>query len=81
VKDKATALAAYANAKGADEVAAIAQEIKLRSERKAGQFLREMPDAKTGPKQLGVMLTPNSILTLKELGIEKLLKDKEKEGK
>jgi N6-adenosine-specific RNA methylase IME4 len=71
IHDKAAALLAYSNAKGADEVAAIAQEIKLRSERKAGQFLKEMPDAKTGPKELGVSMTPNSIPTLKELNIDK----------
>ena len=56
IRDAAVAAQAYAVAKGADEAAQIAQEIKLRSERKAGGFLKEMKELKAGrPKNTDTM--------------------------
>lgn len=44
IRSQAVAMQAYAIAKGADEVAQLAMEIKLRAERKAGEFLKEMKE-------------------------------------
>lgn len=44
VRSKAVALRAWASAKGDDETESIAQEVKLRAERKAGEFLIEMKE-------------------------------------
>lgn len=38
-------MVAYASAKGAEEVAQVAQEVKLRAERKAGEFLADMRES------------------------------------
>jgi hypothetical protein len=46
VRDKATAIAAYARAKGADDAHSLALELKSRAERKAGQFTKEIPREK-----------------------------------
>ena len=43
IRDKAMVASAYADAKGASEVANIAKEVQLRAERKAGEFLRSVP--------------------------------------
>ncbi len=68
VRDAAVAAYAYATAKNADELAQDAMELKLRSERKAGGFLKETELNKGRPKKEGhdVPLLP----TLKELGIK-----------
>lgn len=42
IHDQAVAMQAYASARGADDLAMMAVEVKLRSERKAGEFLQEM---------------------------------------
>jgi len=68
IRDMAVAAQAYATAKGADEAAQMALEIKLRSERKAGVFIKTRPKAKTGPK-LPDTLSGNSNPTLKQLGV------------
>ena len=48
-------------------------EIKLRAERRAGELLAEMGDAKTGPKtELGNTMLLNSVSTLSDLGITRM---------
>jgi pyocin large subunit-like protein len=63
---------AYAVAKGSDELAQMAMEIKLRAERKAGQFLADMKEAGTlgdGKfKTVGHDVPPQ--VQLKDLGVE-----------
>jgi hypothetical protein len=44
IRDMAVAANAWATARGADEAAQMAMEIKLRAERKAGQFLADMKE-------------------------------------
>ncbi len=44
IRDAAVAAHAYAKAKNADEAAQMAMELKLRSERRAGEFLQEMKE-------------------------------------
>jgi DNA modification methylase len=44
IRDAAVAAHAWATARGADEAAQMAMEIKLRAERKAGEFLKEMKE-------------------------------------
>ena len=71
IRDAATAAAAYAAAKGADEAAQMAQEIKLRSERKAGQFIIEYKEQgliKRGNPQLSHDVT---FVKLADYGIER----------
>lgn len=72
IRDRASAIAAYARARGADEAHLIALEIKLRAEYRAGRFLKEMEKAK------GTLLRGNNLLPrekelprLKDLGIDK----------
>jgi len=48
-----------------------ATEIRLLAERQMGEFLKQMPDSKTGPKKLGNEAEPNSVPTLAEIGITK----------
>lgn len=72
VRDRASAVEAYARARGADRAQRLALELKLRAERKAGGFLREMPRVK--PKDTlrrGDTMSPRDGPTLKDLGIEK----------
>jgi len=69
IRSQAMAIQAYASAKGADEAANLAVEIKLRSERKAGTFLKEMPKAE-GHK-FGAGSTKLGPPALKDLGISK----------
>ena len=45
IRDKAMAMSAYAGAQGASDAANLAKEVQLRAERKAGEFLRDMPKA------------------------------------
>ena len=45
-----------------------AARIRIMSERKAGELLAKMENAKTGPKQLGDTVSPNS---LESMGIDK----------
>lgn len=67
IRDRATAMQAYANAKGADEAQQMALEIKLRAERKAGQFLKEQPRQEKGrPKK------SNNSLHLSDLGVTRM---------
>ena len=44
IRSQASAVEAYAVAKGSDELAQMAMEIKLRAERKAGQFIAYMKE-------------------------------------
>ena len=48
-----------------------AGEIRTLAERQMGEFLKQMPNSKTGPKQLGPAAEPNSVSTLAEIGITK----------
>lgn len=48
-----------------------ATEIRLLAERQMGEFLKQMPNSKTGPKQLGAGSEPNSVPTIAEIGITK----------
>lgn len=68
VRDVAVAAHAYATARGADEVAQAAVEVKLRAERKAGEFLQEMPKHNGGrpPKTYDKV---SEVLSLPEMGI------------
>jgi len=60
IRDAAVAAQAYATAKNADEASQLAVEIKLRAERKAGEFLRDDPNIGSGKGS-----------TLEPLGIDK----------
>ena len=74
VIDKMSAAAAYARAKGAFEAYNLALEIKLRAERKAGEFLANMKDegdirqGQHGRESNNLLLSPSS---LSDLGIDK----------
>ena len=72
IRSMATAAHAYATAQGADEAAQIALEIKLRSERKAGVFLKTQPKASGVRLGGNKMLPPNNAPTLAELGVTKI---------
>lgn len=48
-----------------------AAEIRTLAERQMGAFLKQMPNSKTGPKQLGSEAEPNSVPTIAEIGITK----------
>jgi hypothetical protein len=70
IRDQAEALRVYAKAASDSlEAANAAAEIKLRAERKAGEMLANMENAKTGPKELRNTPLHNS---LNELGIERM---------
>src|SRR5579872_1142924 len=69
VMDKATAIAAYSRAKGANGVHQQALELKLRAERKAGQFLKDTPKQRPGEyKRLHHATVQPS---LREIGIDR----------
>ena len=70
IRDKAMAMSAYADAQGASEASNIAKEIQLRAERKAGEFLRDMPKQKPGEYQRShdVTVAPS----LDDIGISKM---------
>lgn len=71
IRDIAVSAHAYATAKNADEAAQKAMEIKLRAERKAGEFLKEMPKHNGGrPLKTGSIMEP-VIPTLDEIGVDK----------
>lgn len=67
IRDAAVAAHAYANAKNAEEAAQMAMEIKLRSERKAGEFLKEVGLHKGAATPRGDIMSPR----LSDLGISK----------
>lgn len=71
IRDRAAAMVAYAEAKGATEAAQLAKEIQIRAERKAGEFLGEMekhPGTRpVGPSTMKAPSDPPP--TLSELGI------------
>lgn len=75
IHDTAVAAQAWARARNADEVAMQAVEVKLRAERRAGEFLQDMK--KKGilsvgrPKENSNNLLPLSP-TLKSIGVEKI---------
>lgn len=70
IRDQAKALEACLKIVGESlEAANDAAEVKLRAERKAGEMLAAMDNAKTGPKELGNSVLPNS---LEDLGIGKI---------
>lgn len=48
-----------------------AAEIRTLAERQMGAFLKQMPNSKTGPKQLGAEMEPNSPPTIAKIGITK----------
>lgn len=70
IRSEAVAAEAYMTARGADEAAQIATEIKLRSERKAGAFLQETELNKGGNPNLTKDIMSPVAPTLKELGIK-----------
>jgi ParB family chromosome partitioning protein len=79
IHSQAVAVEAYATARGADEAAQMAVEIKLRCERKAGKFIADMKAQdllSKGGSTTHVNSTGNNLLpvlpTLKELGVEKI---------
>lgn len=67
IRDASVAAYAYATARNADDAAQIAMEIKLRSERKAGQFLQETDEIKRGGNQ-----AKSRDVTLSSLGVSKM---------
>lgn len=70
IRDQAEALRVYVKAAVAGlEAANAAAELKLRAERKAGEMLAAMENAKTGPRKLGNTPLPNS---LDDLCIDKM---------
>lgn len=74
IRDVAAAAHAWAAARGADEAAALAQEVKLSAERLAGWFLKDMKEK--GELKPGRPMGDNGDIvslfsTLKEFGIEK----------
>jgi len=72
IRDAAVAAQAYASAKGADEAAQIAVEIKLRSERKAGVFLKAQPKQAGARTKRSDNMSPHELPpTLAELGVTK----------
>lgn len=75
IRDQATAIAVYADAVGAEEIAQKAKETQLRAERKAGEILTTMPKAKAGRprKEIGDTMSPisNRLPTLSDYGISK----------
>jgi len=71
VRDAAVAANAWATARGAEEAAQMAMELKLRAERKAGEFIIEYKDQgliKPGNPQWG---HHDSIVKLSDLGVDK----------
>jgi len=70
IKNKATAIYAWATARGADEAAQIAMEIKLRAERKAGQFLIDMKEK--GELPTNRHKKESQAVTLSDLKIDKI---------
>jgi hypothetical protein len=70
MRDKLVALCAYYSHK-VDEYNQV-YEGRLRTERYIGRLLADMPDAKTGPKELGNIVLPNSIPTLADIGFSKM---------
>jgi hypothetical protein len=75
IRDLPAALKAYAKqaGEGLDNQNLMA-EIKLRAERRAGELLQDMEDARPGkkPTELGNTVLPNSAPTLAEVGITKM---------
>jgi hypothetical protein len=70
IRDRAEALRVYVKAASDSlEAANAAAEIKLRAERKAGEMLAGIDNAKPGRKELGNSVLPNS---LEGLGIDKM---------
>jgi len=69
IRDAAVAAHAYATARGADEVAQAAIEIKLRSERKAGECIIELKENGT-IKQGGDQKSKRHRVALIDLGIK-----------
>jgi phage N-6-adenine-methyltransferase len=70
IRDQAEALRVYIKCISESlDAANAASEVKLRAERKAGEMLAAMDNAKTGPNQLGNTPLPNS---LEDLGIDKM---------
>ena len=71
IRDKAEALRAYAKqAKEGLVVQNNIADIKLRAERRIGEFSKELPSAKTGPKTEITSHDGNKLSILKEAGIE-----------
>ena len=75
IHDIASAAVAWAKARGSNEAAQMAMEIKLRSERKAGQSLAEMKEQDLLSKGGNPNLTVDNVSTvekptLKSLGVE-----------
>ena len=75
----AVAAHAWATARGADELAMMAIEVKLRAERKAGQFIAEMKEQNLLSKGGGDQKSDHRLQdvsgdkpTLRELGVEKI---------
>jgi len=75
VRDQAMGLEVFAReSKAGEELVRKAGEIQAWAEKRLGELLDKIPDAKTGPKKLGSEEEPNSKPpTLAELGIDKKL--------
>ncbi len=61
------AMSAFADAEGVKDVANLAKEVQLRAERKAGEFLRDMP----GKGEHGGDRKSSDTMSLEEMGITK----------
>ena len=71
IRDRAVAAQAWASARGADEAAMLAMEVKLRAERKAGQFLADMKDEGILHRG-GNPKTKAQDVTLASIGVERI---------
>lgn len=71
IRDKATAIAAYARQAKNVELERQAAQIRLRAERRAGKLLEEMPKAKGGNPNLPTGSKKEPVDTLADLGITK----------
>lgn len=74
IRDQAMAFAHYARERDLGRQASLdAAEIKVRAERRLGELLAGMPNARTGRKpELGSSAGPNSPPTLEEMGVTKM---------
>jgi len=71
IRDKASAMATYYDAQNAGEAANLAKEIQLRAERKAGEFLKDMPKQTGGDAMARLHHATEVTPSYADLGIEK----------
>jgi len=71
IRDKASAMATYYDAQNTGEAANLAKEIQLRAERKAGEFLKDMPKQTGGDAMARLHHATEVTPSYADLGIEK----------